>query len=217
MRRKGKAFQNYLGETLANYMDESKASQEIVFERKKQFREQILAAFRASEPLVELNPSLLSQVHSASIEDRQIVVSPIPFAVGSDLYREIKGMLDSVWDDKNSDSWFNQNSLASYIDFFSIQKPYQPMVMSSIFGPIGEAWLKAQNDPLKRQAFFKWRRSRTLWDSVPAAPEIKSAMIRGWYVARVLSQMKVEVDNRHSQKLKFGRMKDSNTHPFRIH
>jgi hypothetical protein len=201
MRRKGKAFQNYLGETLANYMDESKASQEIVFERKKQFREQILAAFRASEPLVELNPSLLSQVHSASIEDRQIVVSPIPFAVGSDLYREIKGMLDSVWDDKNSDSWFNQNSLASYIDFFSIQKPYQPMVMSSIFGPIGEAWLKAQNDPLKRQAFFKWRRSRTLWDSVPAAPEIKSAMIRGWYVARVLSQMKVEVDNKAQPKI----------------
>jgi hypothetical protein len=75
------------------------------------------------------------------------------------------------------------------------------MVMSSIFGPIGEAWLKAQNDPLKRQAFFKWRRSRPLWDSVPAAPEIKSAMIRGWYVARVLSQMKVEVDNKAQPKI----------------
>jgi hypothetical protein len=61
--------------------------------------------------------------------------------------------------------------------------------------------MQAQNDRKKRQAFFKWRRSRTLWDSIPAAPQIKASMIRGWYVARVLSQMKVEVDSKAQPRI----------------
>jgi len=67
--------------------------------------------------------------------------------------------------------------------------------MDSIFNPIAESWHKAQNSQDMREAFFQWRRSRSLWESVPAAPEKKSAILRGWYVARALGQLTEEISD----------------------
>ena len=162
-----------------------------IVDRQRQLREQFLEAVRASEPLVKLNPGLLQEVHNSTIDERQTVLSSIPFDTGSPAYTAIKEILvqQKVWVDQTSDSWFKPSAKVQNIDIFSVQRPYQPIVMDSIFNPIAESWHKAQNSQDKREAFFQWRRSRSLWESVPAAPEKKSAILRGWYVARALGQL----------------------------
>jgi hypothetical protein len=200
LRRSGQAFNDYLTEDLADYLDPAKHPQVEIFDRQKRFREQFAKAFAMSEPLVDLNPGLLSEIHNTTINNRDTVVSTIPFAVNSAIYSEVSTILQPIWT-PTSDSWFNQNAKVQSIDIFSVQKPYQPIVMSSIFGPVGTAWIMAQDDEEKREDFFMWRRSRTLWDSIPASPEKKKAMIRGWYVARTLSQVKETVDSKNQPKI----------------
>jgi hypothetical protein len=200
LRRSGQAFNEYLTEDLADYLDPAKHPQVVIFDRQKRFREQFAKAFAMSEPLVDLNPGLLSEVHNTTINNRDTVVSTIPFAVNSAIYSEVSTILQPIWT-TSSDSWFNQNAKVQSIDIFSVQKTYQPIVMSSSFGQVVEAWIKAQDNPEKRDDFFKWRRSRTLWDSIPASPEKKQAMIRGWYVARTLSQVKESIDIKNQARI----------------
>ena len=189
--RKGKAFYKYLHDDLNSYLDSNVHDASTIVDRQKALREQFLEAVRASEPLVKLNPGLLQEVHNSSIDERQTVLSSIPFDLGSPAAVTIKEILvqQKIWVDQTSDSWFKPSAKVQNIDIFSVQKPYQPIVMDSIFNPIAESWHKAENDKDKREDFFKWRRSRSLWESVPAAPEKKSAILRGWFVARALEQL----------------------------
>lgn len=189
--RKGQAFYKYLHDDLNSYLDQNVHDASTIVDRQRALREQFLEAVRASEPLVKLNPGLLQEVHNATIDERQTVLSSIPFDTGSPAYSAIKEILvqQKVWVDQTSDSWFKPSAKVQNIDIFSVQRPYQPIVMDSIFNPIAESWHKAQNSQDKREAFFQWRRSRSLWESVPAAPEKKSAILRGWYVARALGQL----------------------------
>jgi hypothetical protein len=189
--RKGQAFYKYLHDDLNSYLDQNVHDASTIVDRQRALREQFLEAVRASEPLVKLNPGLLQEVHNSTIDERQTVLSSIPFDTGSPAYGAIKEILvqQKVWVDQTSDSWFKPSAKVQNIDIFSVQRPYQPIVMDSIFNPIAESWHKAQNSQDKREAFFQWRRSRSLWESVPAAPEKKSAILRGWYVARALGQL----------------------------
>jgi hypothetical protein len=189
--RKGQAFYKYLHDDLNSYLDSNVHDASTIVDRQKALREQFLEAVRASEPLVKLNPGLLQEVHNSSIDERQTVLSSIPFDLGSPAAVTIKEILvqQKIWVDQTSDSWFKPSAKVQNIDIFSVQKPYQPIVMDSIFNPIAESWHKAENDKDKREDFFKWRRSRSLWESVPAAPEKKSAILRGWFVARAMEQL----------------------------
>ena len=189
--RKGQAFYKYLHDDLNSYLDSNVHDDSTIVDRQKALREQFLEAVRASEPLVKLNPGLLQEVHNATIDERGTVLSSIPFDLGSPAAATIKEILvqQKIWIDQTSDSWFKPSAKVQNIDIFSVQKPYQPIVMDSIFNPIAESWHKAENHKDKREDFFKWRRSRSLWESVPAAPEKKSAILRGWFVARALEQL----------------------------
>ena len=195
--RKGQAFHKYLHDDLNSYLDQNVHDASTIVDRQRDLREQFLEAVRASEPLVKLNPGLLQEVHNATIDERQTVLSSIPFDTGSPAYAAIKEILvqQKVWVDQTSDSWFKPSAKVQNIDIFSVQRPYQPIVMDSIFNPIAESWHKAQNSQDMREAFFQWRRSRSLWESVPAAPEKKSAILRGWYVARALGQLTEEISD----------------------
>jgi hypothetical protein len=195
--RKGQAFYKYLHDDLNSYLDANVHDAATIVDRQRELREQFLEAVRASEPLVKLNPGLLQEVHNSTIDERQTVLSAIPFDTGSAAYAAVKEILvqQKVWVDQTSDSWFKPSARVQNIDIFSVQRPYQPIVMDSIFNPIAESWHKAQNSQDKREAFFQWRRSRSLWESVPAAPEKKSAVLRGWFLARAFGQLSESLED----------------------
>ncbi|MGA1416473.1 MAG: tubulin-like doman-containing protein [Candidatus Nanopelagicaceae bacterium] len=191
LNRKGQNFYRYLHEDLASFLDVNQRDQSVLISRQDQFKKMFLEAARASEPLVKLNPALLQEVHNASIEERDTVVSVLPFDLNSPSYNMIKEILNSntigIWKDQTGDSWFNPSARVQSIDIFSIQRPYQPVVMDSIFSPIADSWGTTSDDMDKRADFLKWRRSRLLFETVPASPQKKFAMLRGWYVTKILN------------------------------
>ena len=194
MNREETRFFRYLNEDLASYLDDTKGDKSEISKRKTKFREEFQSAVAASEPLVKLNAGLLSQVHGKQLGERSTVVSSIPFAVGSDIYKSMKDILVSykLWSDQNSDKWFNDGK-KSYIDIFSTQAfPYQPIVMDSVMQPIVKTWVESCNQPETLESFWKWRRARTLKEAVPASPSIVDAMVRGWFVAKTLEYLDVD-------------------------
>jgi hypothetical protein len=197
MQRKGTSFYGYLNEDMASYLSESRKDRGETSERIRKFREQFDAAVASSEPLIKLNAGLLMTVHGKSLGERRSVVSAIPFPMNSDLYKAIKEILlkYNMWTDKTSDEWFRDSNVQN-IDIFSLQKfPYQPMVMDSLVQPIAQQWLASRNEQEKREAFLKWRRARTLRESIPAAPAVIDAMLRGWFVAKILGHLDAKTDD----------------------
>ena len=197
MERKGTAFYAYLHEDLASYLDENMKDKAELTTRLSKFRLEFSAAVSASEPLVKLNPSLLMSVHGKTVDEVSTSVSAIPFPLGGQLFSEVKLAMQKskLWDDSNSEKWFRDVKVQN-IDIFSTLKfPYQPMVMDSLVQPIAEQWQGARNNPKTRESFLKWRRARSLTEAIPLAEDIRDQMLRGWYVAKTLSQVSDSTSN----------------------
>ncbi|GMA93076.1 tubulin-like doman-containing protein [Homoserinibacter gongjuensis] len=195
MLRKGFPFFGYISENLDSYFNAEEIDPDRLKQRRDVFREGLTAALGASEPLVKLNPALLSEVHGKAVgEQNRLVFSAIPFAEGTEMYEVTKSVLTSagVWDENISKGWF-KDSKVDRIEVFAMSGyPYEPIVMDSVMGPIARGWLTDSTTTEARAAFWKWKRARLLREAVPADPEVFDSMVRGWYVAKVLGQLDVD-------------------------
>ena len=189
----GRAFRNYLDQTLATYLV-SAGDQSEQAKRQKNFLEGFQAAIAASEPLVELNPNLLNLIHNPTAAQTTAIVSSIPVENSGPLFEAMKNILVNAgfWDANNSPNWFRGTSAAtvSGIEIFTqTANPIQPIVMSSVMEPIAALWNKRNGTPTSRSSFMQWRRGRPLPEAIPAAPEVWQQMLKGWYVARLLGMV----------------------------
>ncbi len=204
MLRKGTPFDAYIRANLTDFFNADEVDPGEFKRRKDAFREGFTAALGTSEPLVRLNPQLLSEVHGKSIgEGTRLVFSSIPFSEGSEMYQIAKTALTQagLWDENVSRGWFKDAKVDS-IDVFAMAGfPFQPVVMDSIMAPIARGWLADSGNPDSRTAFWKWKRARLLREAVPADPEVFDQMLRGWYVAKALGWLAVEKDPAKGPKL----------------
>jgi len=198
MRREGMPFQAYIGEDLLNYFDENLVTPDVFARRRDRYREQLHAALGASEPLVKLNPALLRAVHDKAInESTSLVISSIPFREGTTMHTITKTVLGELgfWDDATSDSWF-RDARVDAIEVFAMSGfPYQPIVMDSVMEPIARGWLSQSGTQDSREAFWQFKRSRLLGESIPADQRMIASMIRGWYVAKTLNRLDTKSGN----------------------
>jgi len=197
MKLEGRAFTAYLGETLKDHFDPEKVADHVLRARTNQFREALLAALGASEPLVEIHPQLLATVHNKTLDrDNSRMVSAIPFTeTGNPTMYEVtkKAFQDSgIWDEEKSPRWFRDAQVDGIEVFTMLGFPFQPVVMNSVMRPVTESWLKTSVRPDSRRDFWKWKRARPLREAVPAAGDVFDAMLRGWYVAKSLNQLKID-------------------------
>jgi hypothetical protein len=193
LRRPGVAFSRYIDEDLASYLTDESIDRGMLSARQSKFQEEFTAAVAASDPLVDVDATLLRQIHDKSLGEKDSIVSTIPFTIGSPVGEIIKNVLSTykVWDPNNTPSRFKDTTAkVRSIDIFSMQKhPYEPIVFSSIMQPISKQWAASANNIDTRDTFWKWRRARSLGESIPAARAVVESMIRGWYVAKTLSQL----------------------------
>jgi hypothetical protein len=190
----GRAFHAYLEQRIATYLNDD-ADKEEQSKRQSRFVKEFQAAVSSADPLVQLDGGLLTEVHSPAGNDKSVVFSAIPVDAGDPLYEPLKDILVTYkyWVEGASDKWFQGPGSAGnarYIDIFTQTAfPLQPIVMSSVMGPISQTWGAAAAKRVSRTNFMKWRRGRTLAESMPASPEVWRQMLRGWYVARLLNQV----------------------------
>ena len=193
IRRPDVAFSRYIDEDLASFLTDESIDHGELSKRQSRFKEEFAAAVAASDPLVDIDATLLMNIHGKPLGEKDSVVSTIPFSLAHPVGEIIKNVLSTykVWDPNNSPKWFKDTTAkVRSIDIFSMQKhPYHPIVFSSLLGPISKQWAADSNHPERRDAFWKWRRARSLSESIPAARPVVEEMIRGWFVAKVLGQL----------------------------
>jgi hypothetical protein len=195
----GRAFKAYLDQRIASYLNDDSDKEEQA-KRQSRFIKEFQAAVASADPLVQLDGALVTAVHSPAANEKSVIFSAIPVDIGDTLFEPLKNILVTYkyWVDNTSDKWFQGPGAAGnarYIDVFTQTAfPLQPIVMSSVMGPISQTWGAASNKRTPRTNFMKWRRGRTLAESMPASPEVWRQMLRGWYVARLLNQITQEKD-----------------------
>ncbi|MEY4424127.1 MAG: hypothetical protein RLZZ258_1230 [Actinomycetota bacterium] len=195
----GRAFNAYLEQRIATYLNDDSDKEEQA-KRQSRFVKEFQAAVSSADPLVQLDGALVTEVHTPAANEKSVVFSAIPVDIGDALFEPLKDILVTYkyWVEGSSDKWFQGAGAAGnvrYIDIFTQTAfPLQPIVMSSVMGPISQTWGAAASKRISRTNFMKWRRGRTLSESMPASPEVWRQMLRGWYVARLLNQVSQEKD-----------------------
>jgi hypothetical protein len=188
----GRAFSAYLDQTISTFLSDQGDRAEQARNRTK-FVQEFTAAVASANPLVELNQSLLGQVHGSDGGKISALFSPIPVDVSDELFGPLKEALVNLnfWDDSSSKKWFvgpGEGAKKRTVDIFTqIKIPVQPIVMGSVMGPIAETWSRFNSKKDTRFGFMKWRRGRTLPEAIPAHAEVWTQMLKGWYVMRLLN------------------------------
>ncbi|WP_127126723.1 tubulin-like doman-containing protein [Georgenia sp. SYP-B2076] len=190
LEREGTAVGGYIGEGLRDYLDPARTDPREHGARLAAFEGQFIAALNASAPLVGINPGVLVQVHDVNKAQHVLSFSEIPLPERSPGREIVRRVLQSTeqWSNDIAKA-FGEGREAS-IDIFSVlATPYEPVVFDSLMKPIASEWGARNTTPDTRAEFWRWRRARSLTEALPLAPATRRAMVRGWFTARVLTQL----------------------------
>lgn len=187
--------------------------------RRSRFIEVFETAIGLSDPLVGLDTELTQKLHP--LAKRPIRrFSAIPFggdhklkaAVMDKLKNEMKGDAQAP----NAEALLNEDANLKYIDLYSfLPAPHSPLVIRSLMEPIGQAWapIEAKGNAAKVAIsnFWFYRRTRPLMEFIPTPRPHIYAMIRGWYVGKLLGL----IDNKQlTQSVKIVDAEDENLHKY---
>jgi hypothetical protein len=176
--------------SLHDHLDPGKVEPAELARRLARFHDAFVQALQTAAPLVNIDPKVLSRVHGKDRAGVTYLFTEIPFAVGTPGYEEVRKVLESrgQWSEDVAKAFTEGRQ--SRIDVFSmLSTAYNPVVFESIIGPIADEWSRRRATPDQRSGFWQWRRARPLPTFLPVAPEVRLALVRGWFTARLLGQL----------------------------
>ncbi len=191
--REGTDFDDFLSQGLRSYLQEpdKKVPAAVARDRERAFQGALESAYEAAEPLVHVDPVLLSEVH-ARVLTTHAVPGEIPLK-NHRLERWVNEFLDSKLEDRSDGTHDNvtQNDRVKRISIYSmLEGALHPAVFRSLIDPIADGYSSAIRSGRLRD-FWKWRRSRPLAQSIPLPTPMVRALIRGWFIARFLGLLTV--------------------------
>lgn len=189
IRRPDTPMARHLGQKLKDYLADSGHGGQAQAIKIENFRNLLTQAVTLSRPLITIDPPTLARVHRRQIDYRE-VITPLPFPEGHP-GREAAARVFAGRSEAEFEMLFGPEDTERIDIFTFLDAPVQPLVMSSLTFPIGAQWAQ---DLVKRNAggFWTWRRARQLPWFVPCTPEIRKAMVRGWFLARLLNQVRCQ-------------------------
>jgi hypothetical protein len=191
--REGTDFDDFLSQGLRAYLQEPdrKVPAAVVRDRERAFQSALEAAFEAAEPLVHVDPVLMSEVH-----DRVLTTHAVPGEIplkNHRLERWVTQFLDSKLADRTDGIHDNvtQSDRVRRISIYSmLEGALHPAVFRSLIDPIADGYAAASRATRLRD-FWKWRRSRPLARAIPLPMPMVRALVRGWFIARFLGLLTV--------------------------
>ena len=185
--RRDSAIGAHVNESFSDYLSGNEIDPSEHSRRLDAFRGAFQNALNTAKPLVEIDPDLNAHFHGDTDLQTHRVMSRIPFprnhpgreAVGQVLHGLTEQQLEKLFDDSNR----QRIDITTVLD-----APVQPMVLKSLVGPIANEWVMRRGQDSVSE-FWRWRRARPLRNAVPVDPKVRRAMIRGWFVARLLDQI----------------------------
>jgi len=193
LRRQGTAFERFFEADLRSYLDDDPHLEHgEMADRRSRFRTALGAALDSAEPLVRVDPGLLSLLHQRASLQHRAVPSQLPFrdhpveaSAREMLAAKLQGGAGASVDD-----YFTTASRVRSISITStLGAAHDPLVFSSITAPIIAGWGVAAQSPPARTNFWNNRRARPLTEFVPASQEVLLAMTRGWFTGLLLGKI----------------------------
>lgn len=182
----------FLGQGLSEYVESGTAQQQV--DRQNDLISALTDAVQVAAPFVQINPAVKAALHPNVSDQLQLVVTTIPFPTGDPLHDRIKNVLvdANLWSDTQSPGWFKTDQTPEITVFTMTGKAMLPMVFDNVMRPVSESWARNSNAVATRHAFWSKRRARPLAEAIPAGPETIAAMMRGWFLAGLLNQRRIQ-------------------------
>jgi hypothetical protein len=190
--REDRAIGTYVRESLADYLSAKQVDPRIHEDRLDTFRGAFAQALTTSMPFAQVEARALLRVHGDSEPDVVRVMTTVPFPREHPARQIVIDVLkrNGMQDDNEIERLFGDGRERRIEMTTFLAGPYNSMVFSSLTGPINSdlAQLDSKGD---RGGFWTWRRARPLPQFVPVPPSVRSALIRGWFMARAMNQVDV--------------------------
>ncbi|MFZ4434406.1 MAG: tubulin-like doman-containing protein [Microthrixaceae bacterium] len=187
--RRNTAFGEFVHQSLRTYVEHDDPGERV------KRRERVLGAFRevlgVASPLVEVNNMLFQAVHETKLAS-QFHFTAVPFKQ-SDLEAELvaiaetAGLTDNALADLARSMGMGDEQRIEIIT--TLEAPIQPVTLQSVMEPIAKQWVRSRDNKTDRDYFWRWRRARALPEFIPASPEVILAMVRGWFLGRLIGEL----------------------------
>lgn len=185
-----RAIGAYVRETLKDYLAPGGAVGTAEADtRRQRFGESLRSAMEAAKPLASLDPVLVDQLYGGLQAAPQPILSPLPFPPGHPARQISENVLTATGVSAGVlGDCFGEEPRAKIHISRLLPAPFDPVVFSSLTGPIRTSWSRSQNDGTRSliEGFWTWRRAQPLDKFVPVPSDVLMAMVRGWYTARLL-------------------------------
>jgi hypothetical protein len=166
-------------------------------ERLSRFRQQLMSALMQSRPLIEIDRTMMAQVHRKGLE-YELNIQGFPFGDGHPAREMTEQVIKSFLSSNAPVNWAFSSSEAESVLITSFLKyPVNPSVVLSFTQPLLEA-LHAFTPEHLRASFWQWRRARILENFIPLPDDLRVAAIRGFAVARILGVVTADPTGQNS-------------------
>ncbi|WP_342318600.1 tubulin-like doman-containing protein [Corynebacterium mayonis] len=190
VQRNGYSFERFINQSLKSFLLETQTEQE-----REAHRATIAAKFEQamtkSLPLAQINEALLKELYpTLSGVKYKFNFSSIPFLGDKPLADRLIHIERNYPNADYSDAQPLSGSLVSEgeqraIDIYGAYPNYLPVVFDSILPDAAKEWDRLTMNNA-RQSFWQMRRARPIGASIPMSKSERLAMIRGWYVGRLV-------------------------------
>ena len=185
-----RAMGRHLADSLVDYLTDSDVEPEVAADRLRRYEGQLTGAIGAAAPLAAIDKRMLSQVHKQKEVEPLFIFSTIPFPGKSEAREATHRVMHNAGLDP-TDFTFKEAPVGAIDIFTALPATLHPVVFESLMRPISEEWASVKLDATGRSSFWRWRRARSLPEFIPLAPEVRRAMVRGWFTASLLNRLEL--------------------------
>lgn len=190
IRRPGFGFQQFISSSLREFITAPGLADHERRARRQQVLSKFSEAMTYALPLAQINPQLVRALYGDEVR-YNFNFSRIPFA-GDDLGASLEQAVRDFPNHRPADvskplgkALVSQGEERS-IDIFGSYPNYAPIVFDSLLPPIEKQWRQITGD---RTEFWHGRRTRPLSAALPMTDLERNAMVRGWYVGRLVGRV----------------------------
>lgn len=191
--RKEEAFEDFCALSLQDFATGTDIPKSALPARHQDLLAKFNETLSRALPLASVNSDAVMAIHGTATAYR-FKFSSIPFGESPDivdaLTRIITGRKNIADETASmfSDAIVKNDSLTR-INIFGSYRNYSPLVFDSLLVPVSQQW--AATPDLGRGEFWANRRARPLPASLPMASVERRAMIAGWYIGQITSQVQI--------------------------
>ena len=190
IRRPGFSFQQFISSSLREFVTASGLTEHERRARRQQVLSKFSEAMTYALPLAQINTQLVRAIYNDEVR-YQFNFSRIPFG-GDELGASLEQAVRDYPNHRPADvskplgkALSNQGEERS-IDIFGSYPNYAPIVFESLLPPIEKQWRQTAGT---REEFWHGRRTRPLAAALPMTDQERRAMVRGWYVGRLVGRI----------------------------